>query len=135
MAHDDDRSWMLLPRSSVEWQAGLDKFIDTIFEGTYASETTPCPCSRCCGVVYKRKSEVQMDLLTKGFDENFVKEKGNAGIFLNDDRDLNVGPPDDASSANKVYHKHLPVYTNLKTWYKRLSQAPFLIFLSNVPYA
>ena len=76
-----------------------------------------------------------MDLLIKGFDENFVKEKGNAGIFLNDDRDLNVGPPDDASSANKVYHRHLPVYTNLKTWYKRLSQAPFLIFLSNVPYA
>jgi len=102
MAHDDDRSWMLLPRSSVEWQAGLDKFIDTIFEGTYASETAPCPCSRCCGVVYKRKSEVQMDLLTKGFDENFVKEKGNAGIFLNDDRDLNVGPPDDASSANNL---------------------------------
>ena len=102
MAHDDDRSWMLLPRSSVEWQAGLHKFIDTIFEGTYASETAPCPCSRCCGVVYKRKSEVQMDLLTKGFDENFVKEKGNAGIFLNDDRDLNVGPPDDASSANNL---------------------------------
>ena len=102
MAHDDDRSWMLLPRSSVEWQAGLDKFIDTIFEGTYALETAPCPCSRCCGVVYKRKSEVQMDLLTKGFDENFVKEKGNAGIFLNDDRDLNVGPPDDASSANNL---------------------------------
>ncbi|CAD6250819.1 unnamed protein product [Miscanthus lutarioriparius] len=43
-----------------------------------------------------------MDLLTKGFDENFVKEKGNAGIFLNDDRDLNVGPPDDASSTNNM---------------------------------
>jgi hypothetical protein len=93
---------MLLPRSSVEWQAGLDKFIDTIFEGTYASETAPCPCSRCRGVMYKRKSEVEMDLLTKGFDENFVKEKGNAGIILNDDSDLNVGPPDDASSANNL---------------------------------
>jgi hypothetical protein len=93
---------MLLPRSSVEWQEGLDKFIDTIFEGTYASETAPCPCSKCCGVVYKRKSEVEMDLLTKGFDENFVKEKPNAGIFLNDDSDLNVGPPDDASSANNL---------------------------------
>jgi len=102
MAHDDDWSWMLLSRSTDEWQAGLEKFIDTIFEGTYASETAPCPCSRCRGVVYKTKSEVQMDLLIKGFDENFVKEKGNAGIFLNDDRDLNVGPPDDASSANNL---------------------------------
>jgi len=102
MAHDDDWSWMLLSRSTNEWQARLEKFIDTIFEGTYASETAPCPCSRCRGVVYKTKSEVQMDLLIKGFDENFVKEKGNAGIFLNDDRDLNVGPPDDASSANNL---------------------------------
>jgi hypothetical protein len=102
MAHDDDRSWMLLPRSSVEWQAGLDKIINTIFEGTYASETAPCPCSRCCGVVYKRKTEVQMDLLTKGFDRNFAKEKSNTGIFLSDDRDLNVGPLDDASSANNM---------------------------------
>ena len=38
MAHDDDWSWMLLSRSTDEWQAGLEKFIDTIFEGTYASE-------------------------------------------------------------------------------------------------
>jgi hypothetical protein len=53
MAQDGDWSWMLLPQSTDEWQAGLEKFIDTIFEGTYASETAPCPCSRCCGVVYK----------------------------------------------------------------------------------
>jgi hypothetical protein len=38
MAHDDDRRWMLLSPSTVEWQAGLEKFIGTIFEGTYASE-------------------------------------------------------------------------------------------------
>lgn len=56
MAHDDDRSWMSLSQTAVEWQAGLEKFIDTIFEGTYASETAPCPCSMCRGVVYKTKS-------------------------------------------------------------------------------
>ena len=68
---------MLLSRSIAEWQAGLDKFIDTIFEENYTSETTTCPCLRCRGVVYKTKSEVQMHLVTKGFDENFVKEKVN----------------------------------------------------------
>jgi hypothetical protein len=101
MAHDDDWSWMQLSRSTDEWQARLEKFIDTIFEGTYASETALCPCSRCRGVVYKTKSEVQMHLLTKGFDENFVKEKGNVEPWT-DDRGLNVGPTDDASSATNL---------------------------------
>ena len=81
MAHDNDRSWMLLPQSTDEWQAGLEKFIESTFEGTYVSETAACPCSRCRGVVYKTKSEVQMHLLSKGFDVNFVKEKrGNIEV-------------------------------------------------------
>jgi hypothetical protein len=100
MAHDDDRRWMLLSPSTAEWQAGLEKFIGTIFEGTYASETAPCPCSSCRNIVYKTKNEVQMDLLTKGFDENFVKEKGKAEP-CNDDRDLAV-TRDDASCANNL---------------------------------
>jgi hypothetical protein len=49
-----------------KWQAGLEKFINTIFEGTYTSETALCPCSRCHGVVYKKKSEVEMHLVTRG---------------------------------------------------------------------
>ena len=102
MAHDDEWSWMMLDRSTREWQEGLDKFIDTMFEGTYAAETAPCPCSRCRGVVYKTKPQVQLDLLTKGFDDNFSKEKVEAGLILNDDSDLNVGQPNDASSANDL---------------------------------
>jgi hypothetical protein len=91
---------MLLSPSTAEWQAGLEKFIGTIFEGTYASETAPCPCSSCRNIVYKTKNEVQMDLLTKGFDENFVKEKAKAEP-CNDDRDLAV-TKDDASCANNL---------------------------------
>ena len=100
MARDDDWQWMLLSPSTAEWQDGLEKFISTIFEGTYASETAPCPCSRCRNVVYKTKKEVQMDLLTKGFDENFVKEKAKAEP-CNDDRDLAV-TRDDASCASNL---------------------------------
>jgi len=73
-----------------------------MFEGTYAAKTAPCPCSRCRGVVYKTKPQVQLDLLTKGFDDNFSKEKVEAGLILNDDSDLNVGQPNDASSANDL---------------------------------
>jgi len=101
MAHDNNWSWMLLSRSTAEWQAGLDKFIGTIFEGTYTSETTACPCSRCHGVVYKTKSEVRMHLVTKGFDENFVKEKVNDPP-CNDDRDANEGVADDSSFGNNL---------------------------------
>ena len=66
MENEDDRSWMLLSQTTEKWQAGLEKFINTIFEGTYTSETALCPCSRCHGVVYKKKSEVEMHLVTRG---------------------------------------------------------------------
>jgi hypothetical protein len=45
---------MLLSQSTDEWQAGLEKFIDTIFEGTYASETAPRPCSSMFKVPWSR---------------------------------------------------------------------------------
>jgi hypothetical protein len=51
--------------------------------------------------VYKTKYEVQMHFVSKGFDENFVKEKGNAEPW-NDDRDLNIGPTNDARAANNL---------------------------------
>ena len=101
--NDDDWSWMSLSRLSAEWQAGLDKYINSIFEGTYAAEIAACPCSRCRGVVFKTKSKVQMDLLNKGFDENFVKEKINAQSSRNnDDRVLNDEGLDDASAATNL---------------------------------
>jgi len=99
MAHDDDCSWMLLSRSTDEWEARLEKFVDNMFEGMYASETALCPCSRCCGVVYKSKSEVQLHLLSKGFDVNFVKEKRSSIQPCDNDMDLHVGPSDDASAG------------------------------------
>ena len=101
MASDRDWSWMLLPRSSVEWQQGVEKFLDTIFVGNYASETASCPCSKCRGVVYKTRSRIHMDLLTKGFNEDFVKEKNNA-TCRNEDSDLDVVTENDASSANNL---------------------------------
>ena len=64
----------------------------------YASETVLCPCSRCCGVAYKSKSEVQLHLLS-GFDENFVKEKRNNIQPWDNDMDLHVSPSDDTSAG------------------------------------
>jgi hypothetical protein len=103
--HDDDGdwSWMSLSQLSAQWQDGLDNYINTIFEGTYASETAACPCSRCHGVVFKTKSKVQMDLLNKGIDENFVKERLNAQPRRNnDDRVHGDGGLDDASAATNL---------------------------------
>jgi len=101
-AHDDDWGCMLLPQTSNEWHAGLYKFIDTIFEGTYVLETAPCPCSKCRNIVYKTKNQVQMDLVTKGFDADFVKEKGTI-VEPNWDDDRHVADTgDDASCANNL---------------------------------
>jgi hypothetical protein len=92
---------MLLSQTTEKWQAGHEKFINTIFEGTYTSETALCPCSRCRRVVYKKKSEVEMHLVTRVFDENYIKEKGVAELW-NDDRDPDVGSADDASSSKNL---------------------------------
>ena len=99
MAHDDDYSWMLLSRSTDEWEARLDKFVDNMFEDMYASEKALCPCSKCCGVAYKAKSEVHFHLLSKGFDENFVKEKRSSIQSWDNDMDVHVGPSDDAAAG------------------------------------
>jgi len=102
MAHaSGDWSWLLLAdRSSDEWQAGLEKFFGTIFEGTYALETASCPCLRCRGGVYKIRSKVEIDLLTKGFDQNFVKEKLNSQPC--NDMATYDGAADDASAGNDL---------------------------------
>ena len=49
----------------------------------------------------KKKSEVEMHLVTRGFDENYIKEKGVAELW-NDDRDPDVGSADDASSSKNL---------------------------------
>ena len=49
----DDRSWMRLPRSSIEWQENLQNFLDITFGGTSRGGTVACPCPRCVCMAYR----------------------------------------------------------------------------------
>jgi hypothetical protein len=60
----------------------LNEFLDTIFEGTYQEETTPCPCPKCLNMSFGTCFEVQRHLVTRGFHESSIQ-----GGDLGDDED------------------------------------------------
>jgi hypothetical protein len=71
-----DRSWMQLNQATNDWQKGLVQFLETTFKGNSRGGTAPCPCSTCRSLVYITQSEIQRHLLSRGFDDSFIKGEG-----------------------------------------------------------
>ena len=72
----EGRGWMRLPRSSRVWQEKLREFLDIKFGDSSRGGTAVCSCPRCVCMAYRSRSVVQIHLLSRGFDENFIDEKG-----------------------------------------------------------
>jgi hypothetical protein len=68
---------MLLYKAIDEWQKRLVEFKQNTFEGTSPGGTAPCQCPKCCCMTYRTRSEVQIQLLPRGFDANFIQGEGN----------------------------------------------------------
>ena len=81
----DDRSWMRLPRSSPEWLEKFPQFLDITFGGTSTGGTAACPCPRCVCMVYRPRSVVQIHLLSRGFDESFIREGERSDVVLHNE--------------------------------------------------
>lgn len=99
----EDRSWMLLNRTSEEWQKGLENFLKTTFRGNSRGVTAPCPCTRCRCLLYRKQSEVQKHLLSRGFDSEFIKGEGEGdGKELDEDNACDEGTGDGGSINDLV---------------------------------
>uniref|UniRef100_A0A453JP08 Transposase-associated domain-containing protein n=1 Tax=Aegilops tauschii subsp. strangulata TaxID=200361 RepID=A0A453JP08_AEGTS len=66
------KSWMDRERDSVEWQTGMNDFLNLAFDGAHPDSTVPCPCRRCLNIVQKKKRDVHSDLLLNGMDPTYT---------------------------------------------------------------
>jgi hypothetical protein len=94
-----DRSWMRLNQATDDWQKGLVQFLETTFKGNSRGGTALCPCSTCRSSVYITQPEIQRHLLSRDFDDCFIKEGEGVGHDSYDDNAYNDDAPGDDGSV------------------------------------
>jgi hypothetical protein len=92
---------MLLNKATDEWQKGLVKFMKSTSEDTSRVGSAPCPCLKCCCMVYITWSEDQSHLLARGFDANFIQGEGN-GNDSDEDSHCNEDATGDGDSIKDL---------------------------------
>ncbi|XP_061363146.1 uncharacterized protein LOC133306783 [Gastrolobium bilobum] len=66
-----DKSWIDMPRNSVEYLHGLDKFLDFAFEKRSINGAIKCPCPKCGFNKWETKGTVRDHLICKQFPKNY----------------------------------------------------------------
>ena len=92
---------MRLPQATDDWQKGLIEFLETTFKGNSRGGTVPCPCSTCRSSVYITQPEIQRHLLSRGFDDSFIKGEG-VGRGSYEDTATNDDEPGDSGSIKDL---------------------------------
>lgn len=55
-----NKSWMQIKGwASIEYEEGIDDFLDYAFEELGNPNTIRCPCSKCCNVKFKLRDLVK----------------------------------------------------------------------------
>jgi hypothetical protein len=94
-----DRSWMWLNQATDDWQKRLVQFLEITFKGNTRGGTAPCPCSTYRSSVYITRCEIQRNLLSRGFDDYFIKEGEGVGHDSYDDNAYNDDALSDGGSV------------------------------------
>ncbi|XP_072060350.1 uncharacterized protein [Arachis hypogaea] len=67
-----DRTWIEKPRTSKEYQEGINGFLDFAFARAAISDRICCPCPRCAFGKWHKRDTVQDHLLLKPFPKNYL---------------------------------------------------------------
>ncbi|KAJ1376387.1 Transposase-associated domain [Sesbania bispinosa] len=67
-----DKLWIKKPRNTLEYQVGLDRFLDFAFEHSSSAGTIVCPCSKCGFRKWLTRQEMYDHLLCKPFPESYT---------------------------------------------------------------
>ncbi|KAG8382226.1 hypothetical protein BUALT_Bualt05G0054700 [Buddleja alternifolia] len=67
-----DKSWMRKPRSTKEYERGLDQFLDMAFAKVCLSGKIICPCKNCKNVKWVNKEVGKEHLLVDGFMKDYT---------------------------------------------------------------
>ncbi|KAH0715001.1 hypothetical protein KY284_007906 [Solanum tuberosum] len=62
-----DKSWMNLPRSTNEYERGVNVFLDKAFERASQGNEIVCPCRKCFNRYWHYRSVVENHLIAFGF--------------------------------------------------------------------
>ncbi|XP_061350161.1 uncharacterized protein LOC133295350 [Gastrolobium bilobum] len=66
-----DKSWIDMPRNSVEYLHGLNKFLDFAFEKRSVNGAIKCPCAKCRFNKWETRDIVLDHLICKPFPKNY----------------------------------------------------------------
>ncbi|KAG8380558.1 hypothetical protein BUALT_Bualt06G0028100 [Buddleja alternifolia] len=67
-----DKSWMRKPRSTKEYERGLNQFLDTTFDRVSLSGKIYCPCKRCKNVKWINREVAKEHLTVDGFMKGYT---------------------------------------------------------------
>ncbi|XP_025669940.1 uncharacterized protein [Arachis hypogaea] len=69
---DIDKSWISKPRGSVEYKAGLNKFLDFAFANASSDGMIHCPCPSCGFRLFQTREDAYDHLLLKPFPAKYT---------------------------------------------------------------
>ncbi|RYQ95908.1 hypothetical protein Ahy_B08g091289 [Arachis hypogaea] len=69
---DIDKSWISKPRGSVEYRAGLNKFLDFAFANASSDGMIHCPCPSCGFRLFQTREDAYNHLLIKLFPAKYT---------------------------------------------------------------
>ncbi|XP_020085892.1 uncharacterized protein LOC109708518 [Ananas comosus] len=68
-----DKSWIIIQdRSLIEYEMGVDAFLDYAFNQLGDVRRIRCPCTKCNNVVFKTRDEVKADLFFNGMTQSYT---------------------------------------------------------------
>ena len=66
-----DKSWMLMDRTSIEYESGVNEFLKFAILHASNPELLRCPCQACGNLVFHVPVEIRNHLYWKGIDQSY----------------------------------------------------------------
>ncbi|BAF13999.1 Os04g0128300 [Oryza sativa Japonica Group] len=92
-----DKGWMKASRSSIEYNIGVNKFIDFALSTSASDNRILCPCKTCGNRYWLGEHEVREHLICDGFLAGYTSWIHHGESMLN-------SKPSDASSSHCEEH-------------------------------
>ncbi|KAL6658581.1 hypothetical protein ACP70R_004167 [Stipagrostis hirtigluma subsp. patula] len=89
-------NWMNLPRTTIEYRDGVNKFIDYAFSNSARAGKIRCPCDECGNMYWLNRSTVFDHLICNGFLRGYNE-------FISNDEDQSTAP---VGTSNPEMHNY-----------------------------
>ncbi|KAL6564873.1 hypothetical protein OROMI_016323 [Orobanche minor] len=98
-----DKTWMNLPRNSVEYEYGLRGFLDFAFSRSSRNGKILCPCKRCCMGISLTREDTYAHLMVDGFIGGYSNWIAHGELFEDDAFTSNIEEKNIGSCTQNEY--------------------------------